>query len=107
MSRKPISHSPDLRRLRDEGYDIDVRSAYLIMRDVPYVNARREVKRGILVSTLRLAGDVTQQPDTHVAYFAGEPAASLSLWNCQVFTPVSPATTASGSLANGSMIGCR
>ncbi len=72
MSPKPINHSPDLRRLREDGYDIDVRSAYLIMRDVPYVNARREVKRGILVSTLRLAGDVTQQPDTHVAQFAGE-----------------------------------
>lgn len=72
MSRRPINHSPDLRRLRDDGYDIDVRSAYLIMRDVPYVNARREVKRGILVSTLRLAGDVTQQPETHVVNFAGE-----------------------------------
>jgi hypothetical protein len=42
------------------------------MRDVPYVNVRREVKRGILVSTLRLAGDVTQQPDTHVVNFAGD-----------------------------------
>lgn len=72
VSPKPISHSPDLRRLREEGYDIDVRSAYLIMRDVPYVNARQKVKLGILVSTLRLAGDVTQQPDTHVVTFAGE-----------------------------------
>lgn len=72
MSRKPINHSPDLRRLREDGYDIDVRSAYLIMRDVPYVTARREVRKGILVSTLRLAGDVTQQPDTHVINFAGE-----------------------------------
>lgn len=72
MSRKPISHSPDLRRLREDGYDIDVRSAYLIMRDVPYVNARQEVKKGILVSTLHLAGDVTQPPDTHVITFAGE-----------------------------------
>jgi len=72
VSPKPISHSPDLRRLREDGYDIDVRSAYLILRDVPYVNGRREVRKGILVSTLCLAGDITQRPDTHVAYFAGE-----------------------------------
>lgn len=72
MSRKPINHSPDLRRLRQDGYNIDVRSAYLIMPDVPYVNGRREVRTGMLVSTLRLAGDVTQQPDTHVIHFSGE-----------------------------------
>lgn len=72
MSRKPISLSPDLKRLRDEGYDIEIRSGYLLVKDVPYVNAAREVKRGTLVSKLVLAGDVTVQPDSHVAYFMGE-----------------------------------
>jgi hypothetical protein len=72
MSQKPLSRSRDLKRLRDEGYDLEIRSGYLLVKDVPYVNSRREVKRGILVSTLTLAGDVTTTPDNHVAYFIGD-----------------------------------
>jgi hypothetical protein len=72
MSQRPISLSPDLKRLRDEGYDIEVRANYLLLKDVPYVNANREIKRGILVSTLNLAGDQALSPDTHALHFAGE-----------------------------------
>ncbi len=72
MSQRLISLSPDLKRLRDEGYDIEVRSSYLLIKDVPYVNSNKEIKRGILVSKLTLAGDVTSKPDTHVALFAGD-----------------------------------
>jgi hypothetical protein len=72
MSQQLISHNPDLKKLRDEGYDVEVRSGYLLVKDVPYVNVRREVRRGILVSTLTLAGDVTTTPDNHVAYFEGD-----------------------------------
>jgi hypothetical protein len=72
MSQKPISHSPDLKRLRDEGYDLEIRSAYLLVKDVPYVNSSKQVKRGTLVSKLMLAGDVTVRPDNHVAHFMGE-----------------------------------
>src|SRR2546425_1084665 len=72
MSHELISHSPDLKKLRDEGYDIEVRDGYLLIRLVPYVNSQKEVKYGILVSTLKLAGDRTDKPDTHVVFFAGE-----------------------------------
>jgi hypothetical protein len=72
MSQRPISRSADLKRLRDEGYDLEVRSGCLLVNDVPYVNSRKEVKRGILVIKLVLADDQTGRPDTHVAYFAGE-----------------------------------
>ena len=72
MSQQLISRSPDLKRLRDEGYDVEVRSGHLLMKDVPYVNAAKEVKLGTLVSELTLAGDVTSAPSTHVAHFMGE-----------------------------------
>jgi hypothetical protein len=72
MSRALISRNADLKRLREEGYNIEVRATYLLVKDVPYVTARREVKRGILVSPLNLAGDITQRPDNHQAYFIGE-----------------------------------
>ena len=72
MSRSPISRSPDLKALADDGYDVGIVSGHLVIRDVPYVNSRGQVKLGVLVSTLDLAGDVTARPSTHVALFAGE-----------------------------------
>ncbi|MGH8542605.1 MAG: ThiF family adenylyltransferase [Gammaproteobacteria bacterium] len=72
MSQELISHSPDLKKLRDEGYEIEARSGHLLVKHVPYVTAQKEVKYAILVSTLRLAGDRTDKPDTHVVYFTGE-----------------------------------
>jgi len=72
MSQKPINLSPDLKRLRDEGYFIQIRNGLLVMRDVPYVNGQRQVRLGSLISSLTLAGDVTQAPDTHVVHFDGD-----------------------------------
>jgi hypothetical protein len=59
-----------LLRLRQEGYDIEVRSGYLVM-GVPYVTPGRVVARGTLISELTLAGDVTAAPSTHVIHFCG------------------------------------
>ena len=73
MSHKLISHSPDLKKLRDEGYEIEIKNAHLLVHSVPYVNAKREIARGILVSPLGdLAGDRTAKPQDHVIHFAGE-----------------------------------
>jgi hypothetical protein len=72
MSQQPISRSADLKKLRDEEYDLEIRAGFLLVKDVPYVNSRKEVKRGILVMKLVLADDETSRPDDHVAYFAGE-----------------------------------
>jgi hypothetical protein len=72
MSQRPINRSADLKRLRDEGFDLEVRSGCLLVKDVPFVNSREELKRGILVIKLVLADDQTGRPDTHVAYFSGE-----------------------------------
>ena len=72
MSQRPISRSADLKRLRDEGYDLEVRSGCLLVKDVPYVNSRKEVQRGVLAIKLVLADDQTGRPDTHQAYFSGD-----------------------------------
>lgn len=66
-----ISLSPDLRRLVEDGYNIDVVAGYLVVRDVPYVDVHRTVRRGTLVSMLDLAGDRTVPPGDHQAWFAG------------------------------------
>jgi len=72
MSQQLISRSPDLARLRNDGYDIAVSSGYLIVRDVPYVTPAGTVARGVLFSQLDVAGDQTVTPTTHVVFFAGE-----------------------------------
>ena len=72
MSQLLISRSPDLLRLKEDGYEIEILYGHLVVKNVPYVNSQRQVKRGILVSTLNLAGDVTQKPETHVIMFSGE-----------------------------------
>lgn len=72
MSRQLISHSPDLQQLQDEGYDIEVKSGFLLLKHVPYVNPQKEVKYGVLVTSLTLAGDRTATPSDHVVTFAGE-----------------------------------
>lgn len=74
MSRRLISLNPDLKRLQDEGYDVEVApsgAGFLLVKDVPYVNGNREVKRGILVSELTMAGERALM-GTHVAMLAGE-----------------------------------
>lgn len=72
MSRRPIARSPDLTRLQNEGYDLDIRGGFLLVRDVPYVGADRVVRRGILISRLDLSGDATNKPRDHVAFWTGE-----------------------------------
>lgn len=72
MSRELFSRSPDLKRLRDEGYFVQNLGGFLVMRDVPYVTAGREVQTGTLISELEMAGDVTRKPGCHQVWFDGE-----------------------------------
>jgi hypothetical protein len=72
MSQQLINRSSDLKRLRDEGYEVEVRANLLLIKHVPYVNSNREIEFGTLVeSELSLAGEVTTTPSTHVVHFAG------------------------------------
>ncbi len=73
MSLILIDRSPDLLRLRQEGYNIFVTdTGFLVMRDVPYVNSQRQVVIGSLATALELAGDVTVKPSDHTVKFIGD-----------------------------------
>jgi predicted ThiF/HesA family dinucleotide-utilizing enzyme len=72
MSEKLIARSPDLKRLRDEGYEVEVRKGFLVVHAVPYVNAQKQVVRGKVVTDLTLHNDVTQTPGDHQVWFAGD-----------------------------------
>ncbi len=74
MSPTPIDLSDDLRRLRDEGYDIQLSPGHnhLAVHRVPYVDASCAVRTGILVCPLNLQADVAVTPTDHVMHFVGE-----------------------------------
>ncbi|MCA9253649.1 MAG: ThiF family adenylyltransferase [Phycisphaerales bacterium] len=71
MSQELINRNADLKRLRDEGYFVQIRGGLLLLREVPYVNQERQVCYGTLISTLTMAGEQTKRPDTHVVCFDG------------------------------------
>ena len=67
-----LSRSPDLRRLRDEGYEVRVtEAANLIVSHVPFLDENGHVQYGQLGCALHLAGDVAAYDGQHVVYFIG------------------------------------
>ena len=41
MSSSLIDRSPDLKALTEVGYPLELRGAYLVVKNVPYLNRRR------------------------------------------------------------------
>lgn len=72
MSQELIGLNPDMKRLRDDGYEIEIRSGHLLIHSVPYVTAQKTVAKGTLVTDLSLTGSLTATPFSHIAYFIGE-----------------------------------
>jgi len=46
VSQKLVDRSLDLKQLRDEGYDLQVVGTHLLVKNIPYVTAQRQVKTG-------------------------------------------------------------
>ena len=73
MSIQLVNRSPDLKRLRDEGYDIEVlQSGHLVVRHIPYVSAEGTVLQGTFLTPLKMAGQRTAPLDDHTVWFAGD-----------------------------------
>lgn len=72
MSPKLTNLRSDVARLIEDGYEASIEQNHLVVRNVPYVDASKRVRRGTLISTL--AGSVTEsaRPDTHVIMFEGQ-----------------------------------
>jgi uncharacterized protein DUF6791/ThiF family protein len=68
MSQEPISRRPDIQRLVDEGYEVEIRHSFVLVHSVPHVTATREVALGTLVS----AYDTDGKPKDHTVWFQGE-----------------------------------
>lgn len=72
MSPKPIVLDPDLQRLQQEGYEVEVQNRHVLVHSVPYVNAQRNILRGIVVTNLNGNVGTLGKPGDHQVWFVGE-----------------------------------
>jgi len=74
MSDALISRSPDLKRLDDEGFELEIRAGHILVHAVPYVKGDGTLARGTLVRALNLtpSGETTVAPSNHTIYFSGD-----------------------------------
>lgn len=75
MLKQLINHSPDLMKLVDEGFKVEVSEGgvHLLVHHIPYLNSQKELKYGTLVDRLNLpTPSLVGQPHDHTIYLAGE-----------------------------------
>lgn len=71
MFHQLVSHNPDLARLLEKGYALGFDSGYLIVRDIPYLDAAGALKTGAIVSKYTSVDGDRIAPDDHQILFAG------------------------------------
>lgn len=73
MLHKLINLNPDLNRLQEEGYDIEVKGGHLVVRQIPYATPLKSVAFGTLICVLNYASPTKiSTPPDHTIYFNGE-----------------------------------
>ncbi|ESX29357.1 ThiF family adenylyltransferase [Mesorhizobium sp. M1066] len=65
------NHNPDIKRLLDRGFALRFDSGYLVVRDIPYLNAQLELCTGAFVTKLVFVDAEKVQQDDHQVFFAG------------------------------------
>ena len=75
MLQELVNHNEDLRKLQDEGYELEENGGYLVIHHIPYVANENGIPTpkddGMLVAKLNLSGDNLNKPFDHTAFFVG------------------------------------
>ena len=75
MLQELVNHNEDLRKLQNEGYELEMIGGYLVIHHIPYVaniNGTPTPKdNGLLVAKLNLTGNNINKPFDHTAFFTG------------------------------------
>jgi ThiF family len=66
-----VRSSPDLARLVQDGFAVRIVNGFLVVDDIPFVDAAAQVQRGSLLCPLDLSGTTAAAPSTHVMCFVG------------------------------------
>ena len=105
MSHPLIDRNEPLRRLRDEGYEIEVTSGYVLVH-VPYVDSSASVQFGTLAYDYTDSGFVLAAPRDHTALWCGKPPCHrdgremVGIKASDVSTQIRPGVTATINLSN-------
>lgn len=71
MFHELASHNQDIKQLLEKGYAVTEDAGFLIIRDIPYLDGRGELKQGAIVTKLEdIDGKRVKQQD-HQIFFAG------------------------------------
>lgn len=74
MSSSPIDRSPDLKALTEEGYALELRGAYLVVKNLPYLkNAGGQLARADMVTSVEFADGTATPPGDHTVWWTGKP----------------------------------
>ena len=73
MQQQVINHNDDLKKLENESFSLEIRGSHLLVHDIPYVNSKKEIKYGTIVTVLTYT-DKTSVSCTkdHTVHFCGE-----------------------------------
>lgn len=74
MSAAPTNPDPHLKRLVEEGFEIEVRNGHMIVLNIPQVTPAGILARGVLTCPLSLdgAGMTATPQEDHTMFFAGQ-----------------------------------
>lgn len=71
MSTQLIDHNPDLKKLKDQGYNISIIRDHIVIKGVAYVNTENKVAFGSIFCPFNLSGNKITQQD-HTVRFTGD-----------------------------------
>lgn len=71
MFHQLVNHNQDLRRLLEKGYAVGIDSGYLIIRDIPYLDDRKQLQWAAFIAKLDFVDKLTVKQDDHQIWFSG------------------------------------
>jgi len=66
-----VSRNDDIRRLVERGYAVTFDSNYLVVRDIPYLNAQKQLMWGAIATLLEFIDEGRVKQQNHQVSFAG------------------------------------
>lgn len=71
MFIKLVNHNPDLQQIINEGYEVEISNSDLIIHNIPYVNDKKQIRYGSIISHSKITG-FTLTPNDHQVLWTGE-----------------------------------
>lgn len=71
MFHELVNHNSDMRRLVEKGYAVTIDGGYLVIRDIPYLDAQKQLQWGAIVAKLEFVDRLTVKQDDHQIWFGG------------------------------------